>query len=48
MKSKNQKRRDPAELLKTYKKLCPPKSSEIKSVATLRKGSKRKSLEERS
>ena len=38
MKSKNNKR-DPAELLKIFKRLCPTKGSGIESVTILRRGS---------
>jgi hypothetical protein len=38
VKSKNQKKRDPAELLKMFKKLCPTKGSGIESVTILRRG----------
>ena len=37
MKSKNQKRRDPAELLIMFKKLCPTKDSGIEPVTILRR-----------
>lgn len=39
MKSKNQKRRDPAELLKTFKRLCPTRGSGIESLTILGRGS---------
>lgn len=37
MKSKNQKRRDPAELLRTFKRLCPTKDNGTESITILRR-----------
>lgn len=38
MSRQDQKKRDPLELLKTFKKLCPTKGSGIESVTILKRG----------